>query len=103
MQNNINKYLNMLLVQQETELLGIALDLKIFKLLESASYTAHSLAKKLESDDHNTKVLLDGLVFMDLLQLNNDIYIQIQPLQNNSSCVILHNIVEMCTSIEKRC
>ncbi|BFU78683.1 methyltransferase [Arcobacter sp. 15-2] len=74
MQNNINKYLNMLLVQQETELLGIALDLKIFKLLESASYTAHSLAKKLESDDHNTKVLLDGLVFMDLLQLNNDIY-----------------------------
>jgi len=74
MQNNINKYLNMLLVQQETELLGIALDLKIFKLLESASYTAHSLAKKLESDDHNTKVLLDGLVFMDLLELNNEVY-----------------------------
>lgn len=74
MQNNINKYLNMLLVQQETELLGIALDLKIFQLLESSSHTAHSLAKKLESDDHNTKVLLDGLVFMDLLELNDKIY-----------------------------
>ena len=74
MQNNINKYLNMLLVQQETELLGVALDLKIFQLLESTSHTAHSLAKKLESDDHNTQVLLDGLVFMDLLQLDNEVY-----------------------------
>lgn len=75
MQNNINKYLNMLLVQQETELLGVALDLKIFQLLEENNYTSHSLAKKLESDEHNTKVLLDGLVFMSLLQLDNEIYI----------------------------
>lgn len=74
MKNNINKYLNMLLVQQETEILGIALDLKLFKLLEKDNYTANNLAKKLDSDSHNIKVLLDGLVFMDLLQLNNEIY-----------------------------
>ena len=74
MENNINIYLNKLLVQQETELLGIALNLKIFKLLEDDEHTAHSLAQKLCSDRHNTKVLLDGLVFMDLLQITDEIY-----------------------------
>ena len=72
--NNINRYLNMLLVQQETEILGVALDLKIFKLLEDNNYTANCLAKKLNNDTHNIKVLLDGLVFMDLLELDNEIY-----------------------------
>lgn len=74
MQNNINRYLNMLLVQQETEILGIALNLKIFKQLEDDNLTASALAHKVNTDKYNTKVLLDGLVFMDLLELNNEIY-----------------------------
>jgi len=74
MQNNINKYLNMLLVQHETELLEIALKLKLFQLLEENNYCALDIAQKLNTDIHNTKILLDGLVFMDLLKRENEIY-----------------------------
>lgn len=75
MKNNINKYLNMLVVQQETEILSIALDLKIFKLLEDDDCTALRLSQKLNTDIHNTKVLLDGLIFIELLEVKNEIYI----------------------------
>lgn len=74
MENNINRYLTMLLVQQETEILGVALNLKLFKLLENNQYTALEIAKMLTCDYNNMKILLDGLVLMDILDENNEVY-----------------------------
>lgn len=71
---NINKYLNMLLFQQKIELISIALNLKLFKLLSKEDYTLSLIYKKLNTDTHNTKVLLDGLILLDLIFLDNKIY-----------------------------
>jgi len=71
---NIDKYLNMLLEAQKTEILAIALNLKIFQILEEDNYSFNTLAQKLELHLHNTKVLLDGLVFLDLLYKQGDFY-----------------------------
>lgn len=95
MKNNINKYLNMLLVRHETELLSIALNLKIFQLLEDNSLDAFSLAQKINTNTHNTKVLLDGLVFMNLLKKDNHFY-------KNSEIAkkfFLYNSFEYCGDI----
>ncbi|RXJ57648.1 class I SAM-dependent methyltransferase [Candidatus Marinarcus aquaticus] len=71
---NIDRYLNMLLEGQKTEVLGVALNLKIFKSLEEENHTFNSLAVKLELNPHNTKVLLDALVLLDLLYKQGEFY-----------------------------
>jgi len=70
---NINKYLSMLLVGQKLEVLEIALNLKIFKLLEEEK-TLDNLALKLNINKHKTKLLLDALVYMELLENKQNIY-----------------------------
>lgn len=70
----LNKYLNMLLVQQKIEILEIALNLKLFKLIEEDINRASTLSSKLLTKENNTKILLDSLVFMELLIVNNDKY-----------------------------
>lgn len=70
----LNKYLNMLLVQQKIEILEIALNLKLFKLIEEDINRASTLSSKLLTKENNTKILLDSLVFMELLTVNNDKY-----------------------------
>lgn len=74
MSKNINKYLNMLLEQQKTELLAIALNLKVFKFLEEEEHTSNSLSKVLDIDEKNTEVLLNSLVLLDLLYKKGEIY-----------------------------
>ncbi|RBQ29112.1 class I SAM-dependent methyltransferase [Aliarcobacter vitoriensis] len=71
---NINKYLNMLLVQQKTEILEIALNFKLFKLIEESINTVSMLSSKIKLDEHKTKILLDSLVFIELLEINEDKY-----------------------------
>jgi len=71
---NIDKYLNMLLETQKTEILAVALNLKIFQILEEDNYSFSTLAQKLELHEHNTKVLLDGLVFLDILYKEGEFY-----------------------------
>lgn len=62
---NMNKYLNMLLVQHKTEVLKIALNHKLFKLIEENS---------LNIREHKIKVLLDSLVYMELLEKKENRY-----------------------------
>ena len=71
---NINKYLQMLLVQQKTEILEIALNLKLFKLIEEKIDTISMLSLKIKIDEHKTKILLDSLIFMELVEVNENIY-----------------------------
>ena len=71
---NIDRYLNMLLESQKTEVLAVALNLKIFKALEEENHTFSSLAIKLELNQHNTKVLLDALVLLELLYKQEEFY-----------------------------
>jgi len=71
---NINKYLSMLLIQQKLEVLEIALDLKIFKLLEEEK-SLQKLSSKLNISKHRTKLLLDALVYMELLEINQNRYL----------------------------
>ncbi len=71
---NINKYLQMLLVQQKTEILEIALNLKLFKLIEERIDTISMLSLKIKIDEHKTKILLDSLIFMELVEVNENIY-----------------------------
>ncbi|MCV6607296.1 MAG: methyltransferase [Campylobacterales bacterium] len=74
MNNNINKYLSLLLIQYQTEVLGVALDLQLFKILEKEPHTFQSLSKVLETNPHNTKILLDSLVLIDLLWKEGEFY-----------------------------
>ncbi|RXJ79782.1 methyltransferase [Arcobacter sp. F2176] len=78
MSKNINKYLNMLLVQQKVELLSIALDLEIFKLLEEEKHTSLSLARKINTHEENTEILLDSLIFLELVTKVQEIYVNTQ-------------------------
>ncbi|RXI45031.1 methyltransferase [Malaciobacter mytili] len=71
---NINKYLNMLLIQQKTEILEIALNLKIFKLIQEGVNRVFDISLKIKIDDSKTKILLDSLVFMELLEVKQDKY-----------------------------
>lgn len=71
---NINRYLNMLVEGQKVELLSIALNLKVFSLLEEQDYSSKSLAQKLKLNPHNTKVLLNGLIMLELLFKDGDFY-----------------------------
>jgi SAM-dependent methyltransferase len=64
----------MILAGQKVEVLGVALNLKIFKILEEEEHSYVSLAQKLNTHAHNTKVLLDGLVMLDLLYKDGDFY-----------------------------
>jgi len=71
---NINKYLNMLLVQQKTEVLSLAIELQIFTLIEKKNYEIQDLSLELSTNSHNTKTLLDSLVLLDLLYKENGFY-----------------------------
>lgn len=71
---NINNYLSLLLVQQKTEILELALKLKIFKLIEENINTIFIISSKININEHKTKILLDSLVFMELLDVNQDKY-----------------------------
>ena len=72
---NINNYLSLLLVQQKTEILELALELKIFKLIEENINTIFIISSKININEHKTKILLDSLVFMELLEINQDKYL----------------------------
>ncbi|MCG3659778.1 class I SAM-dependent methyltransferase [Aliarcobacter butzleri] len=72
---NINNYLSLLLVQQKTEILELALELKIFKLIEENINTIFIISSKINIKEHKTKILLDSLVFMELLDINQDKYL----------------------------
>lgn len=72
---NINNYLSLLLVQQKTEILELALELKIFKLIEENINTIFIISSKININEHKTKILLDSLVFMELLEVNQDKYL----------------------------
>ncbi|MFV7789679.1 class I SAM-dependent methyltransferase [Aliarcobacter lanthieri] len=62
----MNRYLKMLIVQQKIEILEIALNLKIFKKIEENS---------LNTTEHKNKLILDSLVFMELLEQKDNNYI----------------------------
>ena len=72
---NINDYLSLLLAQQKTEILELALELKIFKLIEENINTIFIISSKININEHKTKILLDSLVFMELLEINQDKYL----------------------------
>ncbi|MDN5099640.1 class I SAM-dependent methyltransferase [Aliarcobacter butzleri] len=72
---NINNYLSLLLVQQKTEILELALELKIFKLIEENINTIFIISSKININEHKTKILLASLVFMELLEVNQDKYL----------------------------
>ncbi|MDN5105385.1 class I SAM-dependent methyltransferase [Aliarcobacter butzleri] len=72
---NINDYLSLLLAQQKTEILELALELKIFKLIEENINTIFIISSKININAHKTKILLDSLVFMELLEINQDKYL----------------------------
>lgn len=72
---NINDYLSLLLAQQKTEILELALELKIFKLIEENINTIFIISSKININEHKTKILLDSLVFMELLDINQDKYL----------------------------
>ena len=72
---NINDYLSLLLAQQKTEILELALELKIFKLIEENINTIFIISSKININAHKTKILLDSLIFMELLDINQDKYL----------------------------
>ncbi|WP_323587280.1 class I SAM-dependent methyltransferase [Aliarcobacter butzleri] len=72
---NINDYLSLLLAQQKIEILELALELKIFKLIEENINTIFIISSKININEHKTKILLDSLVFMKLLEINQDKYL----------------------------
>lgn len=74
MKKDINDYFTMLLEEQKIEILTIALKLKIFQILDKEKHSSQSLAKLLNLDVHNTKVFLDGLVLLNLLEKKQTFY-----------------------------
>ena len=78
MEQNINTYLQMLLVQQKVELLSIALNFELFKALEQEEHTYVTLAKYMNSNTNNTKILLEGLILLGLVKQENNIYVNTQ-------------------------
>ena len=82
MENNINKYLNWLLEGQKIEILSIALDLQIFRLIESKVDTLEVLVKELNSDSENTKVLMNSLIYLDLIKEKKGVYSNTPFIQN---------------------
>jgi len=71
---DINRYLKLFSVHKQIEVIVVALNLKIFKLLKQDNHSFHSLSKLLNSDPRNTKILLDSLVLLELLYKDGDIY-----------------------------
>jgi SAM-dependent methyltransferase len=74
MKKDINDYFTMLLEEQKIEILTIALKLKIFQILDEKKHSSQSLAKLLNLDAYNTKVFLDGLVLLNLLEKHQTLY-----------------------------
>ena len=75
MAQNINTYLQMLLVQQKVELLSIALNFELFKALDEKEHNYITLAKHMRSNKNNTKILLEGLDLLGLVKEENNIYV----------------------------
>ena len=71
MNNGINKYIKMLLEQNKTEVLAIALNLKLFNYLEKKDVNLELLVKHLNSHTKNTNILLEALVMIDLVYKEN--------------------------------
>ncbi len=67
MENGIDRYLKMLLEQNKTEVLGIALKFKIFNYLEKQEMSLALLVKELNTDFKNTKTLLEAMEMIDLI------------------------------------
>jgi SAM-dependent methyltransferase len=74
MQKNINKYLSSLLEAQKIEMLSIALELELFRLIDEKVDTLDELVKHLDSDSENTKVLLNTLVYLELIKYKEGAY-----------------------------
>lgn len=74
MKNGINKYLKMLLEQNKTEVLGIALNLQLFDYLEKKNMNLEILANKLKIDKRNTNILLEALSMIDLVDKKDGFY-----------------------------
>jgi len=74
MHRGIDKYLKMLLELHKVEVLSIALKLKIFIYLEKNEMNLEVLIENINTDEKNTKILLDALVMLELVYRNNNFY-----------------------------
>jgi len=70
----IKKYLNMLLSPMKIETISIALEIKLFDLLQKP-ISNKTIADKLGFDKENTKVFLNSLVILKLLKNKNNKYV----------------------------
>lgn len=74
MLKTLNAYLTMLLVPYKIEVLAIALHVKLFKHIEEQPCTALDLAKLLSFDPTNTKIFLEALVMLELIEERDAFY-----------------------------
>lgn len=74
MENGINRYIKMLLEQNKTEVLAIALQLKLFNYLEKENMSLELLVKELDTHAKNTNTLLEALAMIDLIYKKDDFY-----------------------------
>lgn len=74
MERGINKYLKMLLEQNKTEVLGIALHLKLFDYLEKENVYLEDLCKELNTNMKNTYTLLNALVMLELVYKDKNFF-----------------------------
>lgn len=71
---SINDFLSLLLINQKIEILELALKLRIFEKIEKGINTKLNLASKLKVKTNKLEVLLEALIFMDLIKKNKNIY-----------------------------
>jgi len=69
----INKYLKLLLVPTNIEVIAIAIELKLFDLLHKKQ-SLDKLAKELECDSKNLEILLHSLVLQKLIKSKKGLY-----------------------------
>ncbi|MBN1838664.1 MAG: methyltransferase domain-containing protein [Campylobacterales bacterium] len=74
MPKTLNSYLTMLLVPYQIEVLAIALHVKLFQRIEEQKCTAEDLALILAFDPTNTKIFLDALVMLELIEEDASFY-----------------------------
>lgn len=74
MKTGINKYLKMLLEQNKTEVLGIALDLKLFDYLEKEDASLKGLCAEINTNIKNTYTLLKALVMLELVYKDEEFF-----------------------------
>lgn len=73
MKNSINRYLKLFIPSIKVQCLVEALKLNLFDLLDE-NISLYEISKRLSLDESNLKILLNGLIFMDLLYLEGQTY-----------------------------